>query len=312
MAANFLEIQELLQQRADYQARLNLMPYDGTPEIKEQGGSKYLYIRKRIAGKLTSTYVDVYSDELYQLLLRNTKEARELNRNIRRINRRLSLLGYEDKELSRRVLDNMEFARANMKANIYDQAVLEGVATSFPQTEEIIENGIVNGVSATDVQKILNLKHAWEFILDQDVLQSETNYYMLCHIAKIVNEGFFYDGGRIRGVPVTIGSSSYIPPLPVESVVKERITEIVGQKKMAIDVAIELCLYCMKTQVFLDGNKRASVIFANHYLIANGMGVLVIPEKEVSEFKKLLVAFYEGKNTTVISGFMKERCWKNF
>lgn len=312
MAANFLEIQELLQQRADYQARLNLMPYDGTPEIKEQGGSKYLYIRKRIVGKLTSTYVDVYSDELYQLLLRNTKEARELNRNIRRINKRLSLLGYEDKELPRRVLDNMEFARANMKANIYDQAVLEGVATSFPQTEEIIENGIVNGVSATDVQKILNLKHAWEFILDQDVLQSETNYYMLCHIAKIVNEGFFYDGGRIRGVPVTIGSSSYIPPLPVESVVKERIAEIVGQKKAVIDVAIELCLYCMKTQVFLDGNKRASVIFANHYLIAHGMGVLVIPEKEVSEFKKLLVAFYEGKNTTVISGFMKERCWKNF
>lgn len=312
MAANFLEIQELLQQRADYQARLNLMPYKGSPEIKEQGGSKYLYIRKRIAGKLTSTYVDAYSDELYQLLLRNAKEARELNRNIRRINKSLSLLGYEDKELSRRVLDNMEFARANMKTNIYDQAVLEGVATSFPQTEEIIENGIVNGVSATDVQKILNLKHAWEFILDQDVLQSETNYYMLCHIAKIVNEGFFYDGGRIRGVPVTIGSSSYIPPIPVESVVKERIAEIVGQEKTAIDVAIELCLYCMKTQVFLDGNKRASVIFANHYLIAHGMGILVIPEKEVPEFKKLLVAFYEGENTTVIYDFMKERCWKNF
>lgn len=33
-----------------------------------------------------------------------------------------------------------------MKANIYDQAVLEGVATSFPQTEDIIENGQVNGV----------------------------------------------------------------------------------------------------------------------------------------------------------------------
>lgn len=312
MAANFLEIQELLQQKADYQARLNLMPYDGTPEMKEQGGSKYLYIRKRIAGKLTSTYVDIYSDELYQMLLRNAREARELNKNIRRINKRLSLLGYEDKELSGRVIDNMEFARVNMKANIYDQAVLEGVATSFPQTEEIIENGIVNGVSATDVQKILNLKHAWEFILDQDVLQSETNYYMLCHIAKIVNEGFFYDGGRIRGVPVTIGSFNYIPPLPVESVVKNRIAEIVGQEKTAIDVAIELCLYCMKTQVFLDGNKRASVIFANHYLIAHGMGVLVIPQKEVPEFKKLLVAFYEGENTTVIYGFMKERCWKNF
>lgn len=312
MAANFLEIQELLQQRADCQARLNLMPYDGNPEIKEQEGSKYLYIRKRVAGKLTSTYVDVYSDELYQLLLRNARESRELNKNIRQINRKLALLGYGDKELSERVMENMDFARANMKSNIYDQAVLEGVATSFPQTEEIIENGIVNGVSVTDVQKILNLKHAWEFILDRDVIQSETNYYMLCHIAKIVNEGFFYDGGRIRGVPVTIGGSDYIPPIPIESVVREQIDEMAGREKEAIDIAIELCLYCMKTQVFLDGNKRASVIFANHYLIAHGMGLLVIPEKEVSEFKKLLLAFYEGENEKIIGSFLKDRCWKNF
>ncbi len=312
MSGNFFEIQELLQQRADLQARLNLLPYDGSPEIKEQDGSQYLYIRKRVAGKLKSTYVDVYSDALYQLLLRNAKEARELNKGIRRINKKLALLGYEEKELSGRVRENLEFARANMKANIYDQAILEGVATSFPQTEEIIENGIVNGVSASDVQKILNLKHAWEFILDEDVIQSETNYYMLCHIAKIVNEGFFYDGGRIRGVPVTIGGTSYIPPLPVEMTVREQISEIAGRKKQEIDIAIELCLYCMKTQVFLDGNKRASVLFANHYLIAHGMGFLVIPEKKVPEFKKLLVAFYEGKNVDMIYSFMKEQCWKNF
>ena len=48
----------------------------------------------------------------------------------------------------------------------------------------------------------------------------------LFHIAKLVNEGFFYDGGRIRGVPVSIGGTGYIPPIPVESQVKERIDEI--------------------------------------------------------------------------------------
>ena len=200
MDANYAEIQELLQQRADLQARLNLMPYDGNPEIKEVSGIKYLYVRKRVASKLTSTYVDVYSDELYQLLLRNAKERKDLTKAIRKINKELVSLGFEDRELSARVLQNLDFARANMKANIYDQAVLEGVATSFPQTEDIIDNGLVHGVSATDVQKILNLKHAWEFILDRDVIQSESNYYMLCHIAKLVNEGFFYDGGRIRGI----------------------------------------------------------------------------------------------------------------
>ncbi len=312
MGANYSEIQELLQQRADIQARLKLMPYDGNPEIKEQGGSKYLYIRKRVASKLTSTYVDVYSDELYQLLLKNAKEAKELNKAIRKINKQLTEFGFEDKELSARVMQNLDFARVNMKANIYDQAVLEGVATSFPQTEDIIENGKVNGVSAKDVQKILNLKHAWEFILDRDVIQSESNYHMLCHIAKLVNEGFFYDGGRIRGIPVTIGGCSYVPPLPIEADVIKKIDDIRKQKKEPVDIAVELCLYCMKTQVFKDGNKRAAVIFANHYLIAQGKGFIVIPEKDVPEFKKLLVAYYEGEPIEVISRFMKERCWKNF
>ena len=312
MSANYSQIWELLQQRADMQARINLMPYDGNPEIKEVSGSKYLYIRKRVAGKLTSTYVDVYSDELYQLLLRNAKERKDLNKSIRRINKELVALGYEDAELPIRVLQNLDFARANMKANIYDQAVLEGVATSFPQTEDIIENRQVNGVSATDVQKILNLKHAWEFILDRDVIQSESNYHMLCHIAKLVNEGFFYDGGRIRGIPVQIGGTSYVPPLPIESVVIEQIDAIRSRDREPIDIAIELCMYCMKTQVFMDGNKRASVIFANHYLIAKGMGFLVIPEKDVPEFKKLLVDYYEGAPLKIIGKFLREKCWKNF
>lgn len=61
------------------------------------------------------------------------------------------MLGYVEVELSTRVLLNLDFARVNMKVNIYDQAVLEGVATSFPQTENIIDNGIVNGMTATDV-----------------------------------------------------------------------------------------------------------------------------------------------------------------
>ena len=123
MGANYSEIQELLQQRADIQARMNLMPYDGNPEIKVSNDARYLYMRKRVAGKLTSTYVDLYSDELYQLLLRNAKERKDLNKALRKINKDLAVLGYEDKELSTRVLQNLDFARANMKANIYDQAV---------------------------------------------------------------------------------------------------------------------------------------------------------------------------------------------
>lgn len=310
MAAKYNEIQELLRSRADLNARLNLMPYDGTPEIKERGNEKYLYVRKRVAGKQTSTYVGAYTEELYNLLLRNAREAREIRKELRSIDKQLANAGYSEDELSSDVINNIAFARANMKMNIYDQAVLEGVATSFPQTEEIIDNGKISGVTATDVQKILNLKHAWEFILDRDVIASRSDYYMLSHIARVVNEGFFAEGGRIRGVPVTIGGSSYVPPLLNELDVKEKIREIIEESDEVINTAIKLCLYCMKTQIFLDGNKRASVIFANHYLISHGGGFLVIPEKEVPEFKRLLVKYYEGEDITVIADFMKKYCWK--
>ena len=312
MENTYSQIQELLHRKADIHARLNLIPYEGTPEIKEKDDQKYLYVRKRVGSRLTSTYVDLYSDELYQLLLRNSREARELRKQLRRVEKELAGLGYQETELLPRVMLNLDFARTNMKANIYDQAVLEGVATTYPQTETIIENGIVSGMKATDVQKILNLKHAWEFVMDKDVISYGTDYYILCHIAKLVNEGFYSDGGRIRGVPVTIGGTSYVPPMPIETVVKENIAAILAENNDPVDTAIKLCLYCMKTQIFNDGNKRASVIFANHYMISKGQGLIVIPESHVPEFKRLLVGYYEDHDNGEIAEFMRSKCWHTF
>jgi prophage maintenance system killer protein len=128
----------------------------------------------------------------------------------------------------------------------------------------------------------------------------------------LVNEGFYADGGRIRGVPVTIGGTSYIPPLPIDTIVRENIEAIIQNDVEDVDIAIDLCLYCMKTQVFNDGNKRAAVIFANHFMIAKGKGLLVIPESYVPEFKRLLVAYYEDRDNGEIRKFMREKCWRNF
>lgn len=305
-------IQSLLRQKADIQSLINLIPYKGNIEIKTVNDEKYIYVRSREGGRYTSTYVDRYSDELYSLLLRQSQELRELKKSLRKIEKELAQAGYEENALSPRVILNIDFGRANVKTLIYDQAVLEGISTTFPQTETIIENGIVNGVKASDVQKILNLKHAWEFILDKDVVASPSNYYLLSYIAKLVNEGFYSDGGRIRGVPVSIGGSSYKPPMPIELDVREAINSIIESDKSAIDKAVELCLYAMKTQIYIDGNKRSAIIFANHFLISNGEGLLVVPEANVNEFKKLLISYYEGTNTETIKVFLKEKCWRKF
>ncbi len=310
MENNFEKIQNLLRTKAELQARLSLIPYDGSVEIKDVAGKKYLYIRKRKTGRKTSTYVGPYSNELYQVLLKGVKDAKTIKKNIRIVEKELASCGYDQEELPSKIVLNMDFVRANMKSIIYDQAVLEGVGTTFPDTELIIENRKVNNVSAEDVQKILNLKHAWEFVLDKDVIQSPTNYYVCQYIARLVNEGFYQEGGRIRGVPVTIGGSSYIPPLPIEYAVKDDIDHITSNSEDPVAVAIDLALYVMKKQIFNDGNKRTAIIFANHYLIAHGGGLMVVPEDLVPEFKKMLVKYYENIDLNSIKVFMREKCLK--
>lgn len=307
------KIQELLSRRAELQSHLNLLPYDGTLEIKTISEKKYLYIRKRQLDKVKSTYVGEYSEELYTTLLRNNVEAKAIKKEIRQIEKELALLGYMEEELSDRVLLNLDFARSNMKKIIYDQAVLEGVGTTFPDTEAIIDNGIAKNVKVEDVQKVINLKHAWQFILDKDVIQVPSDYYLASYIARLVNEGLLAipNGGRIRGVPVKIGGSSYVPPIPFEDKVKQDIRDLLESKLDDIDKAIELCLYVMKTQVYNDGNKRTAVIYANHYLISKGQGLLVIDYSKVDEFKKNLVNYYEDRDLISIKLFLKN-CWMKF
>ena len=310
MENKFNEIQFLLRNKAELHARLNLIPYEGSVEIKSIDDKKYLYVRKRIANKVKSIYVGVYSEELYTVLLRQVKDAKDIKKKIREIEKELAKLNYSEEELPNEVILNLDFARANMKSLIYDQAVLEGISTTFPDTEAIIDNGKVNNMSTEDVMKIINLKHAWEFILDKDVILSSTNYYVSQYIAKLINEGFYFEGGRIRQVPVNIGGSTYKPPLPIEGAVREKINNIIDSTSDDIDKAIDLTLFIMKTQVFIDGNKRTAILLANHYLISKGKGLLAVPFELVPEFKKLLIGYYEDYDTDSIKEFLKEKCWR--
>lgn len=49
---------------------------------------------------------------------------------------------------------------------------------------------------------------------------------------------------------------------------------------------------------------------SQYFLISHAESFLVIPEKEVPEFKHLLVKYYEGTDGAFITAFMKSRCWK--
>mgnify|MGYP005792510773 FL=1 len=281
----------------------------GTIELRERENKKYIYVHFREDGLSLTKYVGEYTDELYNLILNNNKTARELKHRLRQVEKQLKKLNYIEKDLSEKVAMNIDFARRHMVDTVYNQAVLEGVATTYLDTETIIEGGKVSNMTPNDILKVVNLKHAWEFILNKNVIQSPTNFSLLCDINKLLEEGFYYNAGQIRSVPVSIGGTTWKPELPIESVVKEELEKILSANLELIDKAIELLLYVTKKQIFIDGNKRTSVIFANHFIISHGLGLLVIPENRVEEYKKLLIAYYEGEDTEEIKRFLKEKCY---
>lgn len=305
-----MEIMNLLQNKQLLEHELQSLAY-GSVEIRENDSNKYIYVHYREDGVALTKYVGEYSDELYNLVLNNSIKAKKLKKQIKEINKKLTQLNYIEEELSEKVKQNIDFAKRHLADTIYKQAILEGVATTFADTESIIEGGKVNNMTSEDIMKIVNLKHAWEFILNKNVILSDTNFALLCEINKMVEEGFYYSAGKVRSVPITIGGTTWKPELPIESVIKEELEKIFNDKMDDIDRAIELILYTMKKQIFIDGNKRTAVIFSNHYLISKGKGIIAIPAELTEEFKNLLIPYYEGKDEKKIKKFIKEKCYIN-
>ncbi|MCI8487053.1 MAG: cell filamentation protein Fic [Clostridia bacterium] len=303
-----IEIMNLLQSKQILEDELQLMAY-GSVEIRENDSNKYIYVHYREDGVALTKYVGEYSEELYNLILNNSIKAKQIKKQIRDITKQLKNLNYVEEELNEKVEQNIDFAKRHLVDTIYKQAILEGVATTFADTESIIEGGKVNNMTSEDILKIVNLKHAWEFILNKNVILSDTNFALLCEINKMIESGFYYTAGKVRNVPVTIGGTKWKPDLPIESIIKEELQEIFNIKMDDVDKAIELLLYTMKKQVFIDGNKRTSVIYSNHYLISKGKGIIVIPAELTEEFKDLLIPYYEGKDEKEIKKFIKEKCY---
>ena len=302
------EIIALLQNKQLLEHQLESLSY-GSVEIRERGSNKYIYVHYREDGASLTKYVDEYSDDLYNLILNNNIKAKKLKKQIRSINKELKKLNYTENEMSSDVKINIDFAKRHLVQTIYKQAILEGVATTFADTESIIEGGKVNNMTSEDIMKIVNLKHAWEFILNKNVISSNTDFALLCEINKMVEEGFYYTAGKVRGIPVSIGGTKWQPDLPIESVIKEDLNKISDLNLDDVDKAVEYLLYTMKKQIFIDGNKRTAVIFSNHYLISKGKGIIVIPADKTEEFKSLLIPFYEGKDNEKIRRFTKEKCY---
>ena len=189
---------------------------------------------------------------------------------------------------------NVFVAKRNIVDYIWKSANLEGINVSYFETQAIYDGGIVNGLTVDNIIAINNLKYSWQFILENNDINYD--FKVLCYLHKLTCDKLVLDGdlGKLRTTPVNIGGTSWKPQFPIESQIKEELELILADEtKTKTEIAIEVMLWVMRRQMFIDGNKRVAMLFANKIMIDNGCGIITISQENQATFFEKLIKFYE-------------------
>jgi prophage maintenance system killer protein len=189
---------------------------------------------------------------------------------------------------------NVNVSKRNIVDYIWKSANLEGINVSYFETQAIYDGSIVNGLTVDNIIAINNLKYSWQFILENNDINYD--FKVLCYLHKLTCDKLVLDGdlGKLRTTPVNIGGTSWKPQFPIESQIKEELELILADEtKTKTEIAIEVMLWVMRRQMFIDGNKRVAMLFANKIMIDNGCGIITISQENQATFFEKLIKFYE-------------------
>ena len=200
---------------------------------------------------------------------------------------------------------NLFLAKKVLVSNIYNSVRLEGINTTYPDTKTILEGVNVPTLKLDEINCILNLRDAWNFVLTN--IDDEIDLNFICKVNSLVSRNESLEWGVLRNGRVGINGVDYIPDIPNMDDVKNNINDILNENN-ATTKAIKLMLYLMRSQIFWDGNKRTSMIIANKILISHGCGVITIKECDIKEFNTLLTEYYNTNNDEKLCLFLYEKC----
>ena len=200
---------------------------------------------------------------------------------------------------------NLFLAKKVLVSNIYNSVRLEGINTTYPDTKTILEGINVPSLKLDEINCILNLRDAWNYVLTN--IDSEINLDFICKVNSYVSRNESLEWGVLRNGTVGINGVDYISDIPIKEDVINNIDKILKEENVT-EKAIDLMLYLMRSQVFLDGNKRTSMIIANKILIENGCGVITVKEENINEFNILLTEYYNTNVKDKLVKFLYEKC----
>ena len=287
------ELVNMIQKKKYYLDRLESLVY-GSLDIRERDNKKYIYVHYRKDGKVITKYVGEYSDSLYNQILSNNIEVKEINKRIKIIQKYIEDNNYYEQDLNDNIKDNIDRVRENIDVLLYDLVKLEDINITHENIINSLTGDPLNNVKLEDVVKYNKIKTAYENILKDEYIRLPYSVELLCAINKMLNEDLIY-----------------LNDYNLNDVEKE-ISNIIEKDISVINKAIEIFLYLSRKNIFKKNNILTALLFSNVYLLSNGNGVLTVPEDLSEKFKVMLNSFSNGKDTRIIKKFVIARCYIKF
>jgi hypothetical protein len=207
--------------------------------------------------------------------------------------------------------ENIFLAKKVLVAQIHNLSRFENCQTTLLQTEQIINGQNVASASLGDIQTILNLKRAYQYVMRHISDGLPVDIPLLKKINSIVAQEDSLAPGDFRtgtvGVTLVDGSR-HTPPAISEVEVQNLFGQIANRSRSTTETAIRSMLAFMRQQIFWDGNKRTATLFANAMLIEKGCGILEISELQMPEFNTKLSDFYRSGDDTDVATYLYQNC----
>lgn len=190
---------------------------------------------------------------------------------------------------------------------VYNAARIEGVNTKYLDTKLLVDENIEPNLDADKIIILKNLKDAYKALKDDEFLQKPIDVLTMNDVNRIINgRGLVHSAGQFRTEEVYITNCKYVPPMPGPYYVNSDILDIIQKEGDPLEKGIELYLYIMRTQPYIDGNKRTANVFANLYLLQNDCPIISVHADKKRQFLLELSKFYETNDRSKITKLIKE------
>ncbi len=190
---------------------------------------------------------------------------------------------------------------------VYKSANLEGIAVTYANTIDILNDVNVEKLKPSEINKVFCLRDAWHYVLDH--IDDELNLGFLQSVHEIVAKAdvSYRELGQFRRDDVLISGTMWRPEIPNSERLHcelQDILEIVNVTERAITAM----LWVMRSQMFTDGNKRVASMVGNKILIQNGKGIITVPVELDGVFKSMLVKYYETNDIQELKEWVYNNC----